>query len=86
MFCAQQELKARIVTVQALLDASRAEKQKLIEDHLLRLQRLERDLLMSQKDRRVREALEYAICVIRGSEDTAQEGGASAFICMTACQ
>ncbi|CAL5229193.1 g12473 [Coccomyxa viridis] len=69
-----QELKARIGTMQALLDASRAENQKLTDAQLLRLQRLERDLLLSQKDRRVREALEYAISVIRGSENTAHEG------------
>ena len=61
--------------MQALLDASRAENQKLTDAQLLRLQRLERDLLLSQKDRRVREALEYAISVIRGSENTAHEGG-----------
>ncbi len=68
------------MTVQALLEASQAEKQKLVEAQLLKLQRLERDLLLSQKDRRVREALEYAISIIRGSEDSAYEGGEIPFL------
>ena len=62
-------------TAQALLAASEARKQALMEAHLSRVQRLERDLLLSRKERRVREALEYAISVIRGSEDNAPEGG-----------
>lgn len=66
--------------MQALVEASEAEKQRLVEAHLLKLQRLERDLLLNQKDRRVREVLEYAISVIRGSEDSAHEGGEIPFL------
>ncbi len=69
-----QELEAKFTNAQALLEASKADKQELMELHRARLQRLEKDLLMSRKERRVREALEYAISVIRGSEDAAHEG------------
>ena len=73
--CTQQEFKARLGTVEMLLEASEAEKRGLVDAQLLQLQRLERELLLSGKDRRVREALEYAISVIRGAEVTAHEGG-----------
>ena len=78
----QQDLNARLSMAQALLDAAEAERQKLMETHAASLRRLERDLLLSRKERRVREALEHAISVIRGSEDDAHEGGSIVFGCV----
>ena len=72
--------------MQSLLEASEAERQKLADAQLLRLQRLERDLLLSRKDRRVREVLEHAIGIIGGDEATAHEGRDYSCDTVLACQ
>ena len=70
----QQELEAKLASAQEQSGAAEAECQTLAETYEARLRRLERDLLLTRRERRVREALEYAIAVIRGSEDAVNEG------------
>ena len=70
----QQELEAKLASTQEQSGAAEAECQILADTYEARLRRLERDLLLTRRERRVREALEYAIAVIRGSEDAANEG------------
>ena len=70
----QQELEAKLASAQEQSGAAEAKCQGLADAYQERLRRLERDLLLTRRERRVREALEYAIAVIRGSEDAANEG------------
>jgi hypothetical protein len=69
-----QELEAKLTSIQKELGAAQAKCQRLADAYESRIRRLENDQLLTRKERRVREALEYAIAVIRGSEDATSEG------------
>lgn len=48
----------------------------VLEAHRARLQRLEQDVQLHWRERRVREALEHALNIMKGSESTLSQGTA----------
>ena len=49
---------------------------RVLEAHPARLQRLEQDVQLHWRERRVREALEHALSIMKGCESTLSQGNA----------
>ena len=60
--------------LQAALQATEAGRARALDEQRARLQRLERDVQLHWKERRVREALEHALSIMKGCEGTLSQG------------
>ena len=84
-----QELKAQAAAAQTATEAAEAEQQRVLQAALqaaeagaahaleaqhARLQRLEQDVQLHWKERRVRQALEHALSIMKGCEGTLSQG------------